>query len=104
MESLHGDMKVIEFLASQKVVRIISVSKYNSYTQPLFKELKLLKIMDVYKLNELNFFQKYTNNNIPHYIQILYLNPNNTIHGHNTRHQDNMHIKRENDEFAKNMY
>ncbi len=55
--------------------------------------------MDVYKLNELKFYHKYIN--LPYYFQILPLNPNNTIHGYNTRHQDNIHIRRANHEFAK---
>ncbi len=57
--------------------------------------------MDVYKLNELKFYHKYINNNLPQYFQILPLNPNNTVRGHNMRHKDNIHIRRTNHEFAK---
>ncbi len=37
----------------KKVIRIISLSKYNAHTEPLFKTLKLLKINDILKLQEL---------------------------------------------------
>ncbi len=38
-----------------KAVQIISLSKYNAQRGPLFKELNLLKLMDIYKLNEFKF-------------------------------------------------
>ena len=33
-------------------MRIITLNKYNSHTEPLFKNLKLLKIEDMLKLQE----------------------------------------------------
>ncbi len=34
----------------KKVLRILTVSKYNAHTEPLFKKLKLLKVNDILKL------------------------------------------------------
>ncbi len=43
----------------KKIVRIISLSKYNANTEPIFKTLKLLKVYDILKLHELKFYYKY---------------------------------------------
>ncbi len=85
----------------KKAVRIISLSKYYALTDPLFKELKLLKVMDIYKLNELKFYHKYINNKLPEHFQQLPLTPNHTIHNHTTRHRQNIHITRANNKFAQ---
>ncbi len=85
----------------KKAVRIISLSKYNAHTYPLFKELKLLKVMDIYKLNEFKFYHKYINNKLPHYFQQLPFTPNHTIHNHITCHKQNIHIARANQKFVQ---
>ena len=41
------------FILQKKAVRIIMLSKYNAHTAPIYKELKLLKVSDIYK--NLNF-------------------------------------------------
>ncbi len=85
----------------KRAIRIVTLNKYNSHTEPIFKELKLLKVMDIYKLNVLKFYHKYVNQKLPHYLQMLPLQPNNNIHSHYTRNHDNLHIRRVNHEFAK---
>ncbi len=47
----------------KRVVRIIKFSN----TESIFKALKLLKIEDILKLNELKFYYKYENNKLPKY-------------------------------------
>ena len=37
------------------LARMLSASKYNAHTEPLFKNLKLLKIEHILKLHELKF-------------------------------------------------
>ena len=34
-------------------VRILAASKYNAHTGPLFKQLNLLKVSDMYKIQEI---------------------------------------------------
>ncbi len=85
----------------KKAVRMISRSKYNAHTDPLFKELKQLKVMDIYKLNEFKFYHKYINNKQQQYFQQLHLIPNHIIHNHTTHHNQNIHITRENNKFAQ---
>ena len=46
----------------KKLVQIISVSKYNAHTEPLFKSLKLLKIEHILKLQDLKLYYKFAHN------------------------------------------
>ncbi len=50
------------FKLQKQMVRILSLSKYNAHTDPLFKILKLLKVNDIFKLQGLKFYYKYKNN------------------------------------------
>ena len=43
----------------KRAVRIMTNSKYNSHTEPLFKELKLLKISDIFKIQCMKFWYKF---------------------------------------------
>ena len=40
------------FKLQKRVMRIITCSKYNAHSEPLFKELKLLKLEDIRKLSD----------------------------------------------------
>ncbi len=42
----------------------------------LKKNMKLLKISDIIKLQQLKFYYKYKNNKLPHYLQALPFHPN----------------------------
>jgi hypothetical protein len=95
----HESDKLHKF--QKRSVRIISLSKYNAHTDPLFKLLNLLKVMEIYKLNELKFYYKYVNDNLPYYFQQLPLIPNQTIHNHNTRYNQNIHKHRVNHQFSQ---
>ncbi len=86
----------------KKVVRISSLSKYNAHTEPLFKQVKLLKIIDIFKLQELKFYYTYKNNKLPHYLQSLPFHPNTETHNHATHIQHNIHEAKTNHTFAKN--
>ena len=104
------------FKLQKKSIRIISNSKYNAHTEPLFKRLKLLKIEHILKVNEIKFYYKYENLKLPDYFQKtstrtthnmnpeknahFSLNLNSAIHQHNTRSRENIHILRTNHKFA----
>lgn len=85
----------------KKAIRIITASKYNSHTEPLFKKLNLLKIQDIISHNELKFYYKYINNQLPKSIQSLNIQRNNNIHNHLTRIQNDLHCVRVKHEYAK---
>ena len=56
----------------KRAVRITSLSKYDSHTNPLFKKLNLLKLKDLFELNVLKLYYKYKNNNLPFYISNMF--------------------------------
>ena len=46
-------------------MRIITGSKYNSHTDPLFKKINLQKLSDIHIANKLKFFYKLNNDKLP---------------------------------------
>ena len=56
----------------KRAVRIISNSRYNSHTDPLFKKLNLLKLKDLFELNVLKLFYKYRNSTLP-FLRLKYV-------------------------------
>ena len=85
----------------KKATRIITLSKYNAHTEPLFKYLKLIKVTDIKRVQELKFYYKYKHNKLPGYFLSMRLNTNREIHPYGTRNQTNIHVIRTNHEFAK---
>ena len=55
------------FGLQKKAVRIISKKRYNDHTDILFKNLRLLKIEDIFKLQCLKFYHKFKNGILPQY-------------------------------------
>ena len=76
----------------KKVLRTVSVCSYNAHTEPLFKNLRLLKIKDMVTLQTLKMYHKFQNNNLPVYIQNWSFRQNNDIHHHNTRRANALHV------------
>ena len=71
------------FRLQKKIVRIITHSKYYAHTDPLFKELGLLKVKDLFAISQLKFYYTYINRNLPRYFQSISFNVNS--HRYNTR-------------------
>ena len=55
------------FKLQKRAMRIITCSKYNSHTDPIFKALKLLKLADIYNLSLLKFYYKFKQKSLPLY-------------------------------------
>ena len=89
------------FALQKKAVRIITCSKYNAHTEPLFKTLKLLKFTDLLKLRELHFYYKFIHKLLPIPLQNWHIIRNTNIHEHNTRRHSNLHIYRTQHTFAR---
>ena len=49
----------------KKVIRFLTNSKFNSHTPPLFKQLGLLKAVDIFKLACFKLLYKYENRKLP---------------------------------------
>ena len=69
----------------KRAIRVITCSRYNAHTEPLFKHLELLKISDIFKLNILKFYYKLSHLKVPHYFQLFNTNRQGDIHGRETR-------------------
>ena len=78
----------------KRIIRIITCSKYNAHTDPLFKRVNVLKINDVFKLNALKFYYKYTNNELPSYFGRFQLTRQGSGHPYDTRHGDQIRTTR----------
>ena len=85
----------------KKAIRIITRSKYNEHTSPLFKTMTLLTVKDMQALQELKFYYKFIHNKLPAYLQHWQLITNINIHNHNTRRQHEIHIVGIKHSFAK---
>ena len=76
-----------------RIIRIISRSKYNAPTKPIFKVFDLLTINDLFNLNRLRFLYNYKNKNLPTYFCELSYTPRSDIHDHDTRYADLIDIE-----------
>ena len=93
--------KPFTFKLQKRVMRIITCSKYNAHSEPLFKELKLLKLEDIRKLQELKFYYKLVHKQLPSYFNCISVTTINTVHQHNTRQSGNLYSDRVKHDFAK---
>ena len=57
------------FKLQKRAMRIITCSKYNAHTDPIFKKLNLLKLSDLYNVSVLKFYHKFKNDKLPHYFK-----------------------------------
>ena len=87
------------FILQKRALRIISKSKVDVHTDPIFKVLKLLKCQDIYlfQLGLFMFSFKSSTINIPPKFDNVFLR-NNQIHSYNTRkaHSFNLPLCRTN--------
>ena len=84
----------------KKAIRIITSNKYNSHTEPLFKQLNMLKLEDLLKLQQLKFYSKFNEGSLPVYLQNWDITPNARVHNYNTRELGCIHTFKVKHEFA----
>jgi len=77
------------FKLQKKAIRIITNSKYNAHTEPLFKQLNILKVQDIFKLQQLKFYFKLRNNRLPTYFGNFQLTRHADLHSYETRGRGN---------------
>ena len=56
----------------KRTIKIMTNSKYNAHTDPLFKSLKLLNIKDIFDVQCMKFWYKFVNNNVPTYFASMF--------------------------------
>ena len=98
---LWGSENSRVFKLQKRAVRIIRKESRLSHTDPIFKELNLLKINDIYRLQLLKCYFKYEHNLLPKYFDVFNLRLNSEIHAHNTRNQHKLRIPFVKHNFAK---
>ena len=76
------------FLLQKKVIRIISKNEFDAHTEPIFKQLKILKLSDIYRSQIGNSFQKGL---LPYAFSEMFLLPNQ-IHHYNTRNSNSFYL------------
>ena len=77
----------------KRALRIMTNSRYNAHTEPLFKKLNLLKVKDIFDVQCLKFWYKFVNNklHVPIYFRDMY-KFNHELHDIETRNHDRLHL------------
>ena len=75
----------------KRALRIMTNSRYNAHTEPLFKQLHLLKVKDIFENQCLKFWYKYVNNKLPNYFRNMFTY-NHELHEIETRNHDRLHL------------
>ena len=78
------------FQLQKRALRIITNSKYNSHTSPLFKSLNLLTLSDIYQLECSKIYAKFCRNELPTYLNDQLQDTNRTTHIYPTRNTTNI--------------
>ena len=89
--SLWGHSSNRIFKLQKKALRIITLSKYNSHTEPLFKSLNLLKVKDLYELKILKTYYNFCHGLLPTYFQKIVMK-NNELRSRTTRQSTQLHV------------
>ena len=75
----------------KRALRIMTNSRYNAHTEPLFKQLHLLKVKDIFDVQCLKFWYKLVNNELPNYFRNMFTY-NHELHDFGTRNRDRPHL------------
>ena len=73
------------------VCKTIIFTKSFSHTEPLFKQLHLLKVKDIFEIQCLKFWYKFVNNKLPNYFRNMFTY-NHELHEIETRNHDRLHL------------
>ena len=71
-------------ILQKKAVRVLAFKPYISHSTPIFKDMKILQLEDLYTMQLYKFYYKNTNNLLPSYFSSF--TPFNENHNHNLRY------------------
>ena len=74
----------------KKALRIMTGIKYNAHTEPLFKQLSIMKLDDSFSLHYLKFNHKFNQNFLPKCFANIFTR-NSEIHSYGTRSRGQLH-------------
>ena len=86
----------------KRALRIMTNSRYNAHTEPLFKQLHLLKVKDIFDVQCLKFWYKFVNNELPNYFRNMFTY-NHELHDFETRNRDRLHLYQTRTSGARNV-
>ena len=89
------------FKLQKMALRAMTSSKYNAHTNPLFKKMHLLKVGDIHTVQQLKFFYKLTQNNLPAYFNSFLIWRQHNIHEHLTRNRHMLVTEKVHHKFAE---
>ena len=89
------------FIIQKKAIRILTNANYNAHTDPIFKELNILKLKDMYSLSACKLMYQHIHNMLPTPLQNMFT-LNRNIHNYNTRIRDNPHFEKHRTTLALN--
>ena len=75
----------------KRALRIMTNSRYNVHTEPLFKQSHLLKVKDIFDVQCMKFWYKFVNKKLPNYFRDM-LSYNHEVHDIGTRSHDQFHL------------
>ena len=78
-------------IMQKKAIRITAGANYNDHTEPLFKQMKLLKLKDVHKIKVAKFMFSASKCILPSPLICMITN-NSEIHTYDTRNKKNPHV------------
>ena len=89
-----GSQSKILFPYQKKAIRIINNEHFLHHTDPLFKQSRILKLSDLYTLEQLKFYHRQNDGLLPHYFQSLIFPLNRDFHNYSTRSADELRPSR----------
>ena len=89
------------FKLQKMALRAMTSSKYNAHTNPLFKKMHLLKVGDIHTVQQLKFFYKLTQNNLPAYFNSFLIRRQHNIHELLTRNRHMLVTEKVHHKFAE---
>ena len=75
----------------KRALRFMINSRYNAHAEPLFKQLNLLKVKDIFEIQSLKCWYKYVNNKLPNYFRNMFTY-NHELHEIETRNHNRLHL------------
>ena len=79
------------FTLQKKALRIITKSKFNSHTEPLFRELSMLKVEHIFQMQCLKLHYNEINERTPDFFSKMF-KLKSRMHSYETRHKNYIHI------------
>ena len=79
------------FTLQKKALRIITKRKFNSHTEPLFRELSILKVEHIFQMQCLKLYYNVINERTPDFFSKMF-KLKSRMHSHETRQKNYIHI------------